>query len=231
MQPANEEKEFAICHIDSKSGSNCVLQHEFGPEDSPIVCWTTGDAIHLTGNWIWDIDEDEHDHDHCDSDDSSCDDEEEKTSEVESDPEPVPKKRGHGEISEDSSETTAPKKTTRNKRGKSAESSVLPTEEIVSVSKLVEDDSSGRKRWKVKPQNDEGVSVPTPKQRAMTSGVLITDHVIGKGECPRLGSTVGITYDGLFPDGTVFDSNQRRSKPLRFRLGSGQVGHLLIHCV
>jgi hypothetical protein len=37
----------------------CNLQHEFGPEDSPVVFWVLGNDVHLTGNWLWDDDADD----------------------------------------------------------------------------------------------------------------------------------------------------------------------------
>ena len=52
---------------------------------------------------------------------------------------------------------------------------------------------------------------------------MITDYVIGKGIEPKSGAKVKITYDGMYPDGRVFDSNQFRSKPFQFRKGTQQV--------
>jgi FKBP-type peptidyl-prolyl cis-trans isomerase len=233
IQPSHETEGFALCCLNAKSGNNCVLQHEFGPEDSPLLLWTKGRPIHVTGNWIWELDEDE------EGECGGCSDEEcdiNHTAESEEDVavidfgdiEPIAKKRArdtNNDVVETQikSSSEVEKKTGRNKRGKSAKDQVPPNEEIVTVSKPPEDDGASRKKWKIKPQNDEGVSVPKPKQRTLSSGVLITDHVIGKGSGPRLGSIVSITYDGLFPDGQIFDSNQRRSQPLKFRLGAGQV--------
>jgi len=80
-----------------------------------------------------------------------------------------------------------------------------------------------KKTWKVKPENDEGVCVPEPKQVATSAGVLICDYVIGKGIVPKGGAKVKLTYEGSYPDGTVFDSNLKRSKPFIFRKGAAQV--------
>lgn len=80
-----------------------------------------------------------------------------------------------------------------------------------------------RKKWNVKPQNDEGVLVPNPKQLKKSSGILITDYVIGNGIEPKLGSKVQITYEGCFPDGKIFDANLKRKKPLVFRKGMAEV--------
>ena len=80
-----------------------------------------------------------------------------------------------------------------------------------------------RKKWKVKPENDEGVLVPEPKQLTHKSGVLFTDFVVGKGIEPKLGCKIKILYEGSFPDGTVFDSRLKRSKPFVFRKGATEV--------
>jgi len=80
-----------------------------------------------------------------------------------------------------------------------------------------------RKKWKVKPEDDEGVVVPEPKQRTHNSGVLFTDYIVGKGIEPKLGSKIKILYEGSFPDGTVFDSRLKRSKPFVFRKGATEV--------
>jgi FK506-binding nuclear protein len=80
-----------------------------------------------------------------------------------------------------------------------------------------------RKKWKVKPQNDEGISVPEPKPLKRTSGIVVTDFIIGKGAEPKPGAKVKITYEGSFPDGTIFDERSKRSKPFAFRKGTAQV--------
>jgi FKBP-type peptidyl-prolyl cis-trans isomerase len=80
-----------------------------------------------------------------------------------------------------------------------------------------------KKKWKIKPQNDEGILVPNPKPLTQISGVINTDYIIGKGAEPKLGAKVKITYEGFFPDGTVFDSRVKRTKPLVFRKGTSQV--------
>ena len=40
---------------------------------------------------------------------------------------------------------------------------------------------------------------------------------------PQQGQIVSIHYDAFLADGTTWDSTRKRSKPLRFRLGMGQV--------
>ena len=80
-----------------------------------------------------------------------------------------------------------------------------------------------RKKWKVKPENEEGVQVPEPRQKTLPCGILYTDYVVGKGIEPKLGSKIKITYEGSFPDGTVFDTRAKRSKPFVFRKGAADV--------
>ena len=89
--------------------------------------------------------------------------------------------------------------------------------------KLAAETAKLRKKWKVKPENDEGVLVTEPRQFTKESGILVTDYVIGRGKEPKLGSKVKITYEGMYPDGTVFDKNLKRLKPLVFRKGAGNV--------
>jgi FK506-binding nuclear protein len=61
------------------------------------------------------------------------------------------------------------------------------------------------------------------------SGILVTDYILGAGKEPKLGSRVRVTYEGMFLDGTVFDKNVKRSKPLVFRKGVGEVVRGLDH--
>eukprot|EP01035_Chromulina_nebulosa_P017313 gene17313-22854_t len=96
------------------------------------------------------------------------------------------------------------------------------TNDIV-ISKPPSDDKNKRKPWKVKPVNNEGIQVPNPKQITKSTGVLITDYIIGYGNDPIEGSVINITYEAMFQDGTIFDSKLKRSKPLQFRKGISQV--------
>lgn len=94
---------------------------------------------------------------------------------------------------------------------------------VAQEQKLTVEKARMRAPWKVKPVDNEGLLVPAPKQVARPNGVLITDYVIGAGKEPRPGSRVQVTYEGMFPDGTVFDKNLKRSQPLIFRKGAGEV--------
>ena len=40
---------------------------------------------------------------------------------------------------------------------------------------------------------------------------------------PQATQSVAVHYDAYLPDGTLWDSSRRRGRPLRFRLGVGQV--------
>jgi hypothetical protein len=223
VQSTNEENGFALCNLSNKSVLQCSLQHEFGPEDSPVLFWTTGENVHLTGNWIWD-DEELSDED----DDEDCTDHihEEKV-EIE-EPTPAPAKQTKNKRSNEQTQETIPTTSSSSKKQKKSKDTqqpapepIIPSEELVVISKPPSDEIS-RPVWNIKPFKTEGTLIPSPKQKAQ-SGVLVTDFVIGHGIEPKLGSTVCITYEGLFPNGKRFDSNLKRSKPLKFRKGSGQV--------
>ena len=47
--------------------------------------------------------------------------------------------------------------------------------------------------------------------------------MIGNGPQPQSGSNIKIIYQGLFPNGEVFDSKIKRKLPFSFRLGLHQV--------
>ena len=83
----------------------------------------------------------------------------------------------------------------------------------------------GIKKWTIKPQSaDEGVLIPDPTMKINKStGLCITDYIIGKGENPKEGAKIKVVYEGYFPDGTLFDSRLKHSKALVFRRGIGQV--------
>ena len=46
---------------------------------------------------------------------------------------------------------------------------------------------------------------------------------IGTGEPTKSGRVVKITYEGMFPDGRIFDKNLSTKAPFSFRLGAGSV--------
>jgi FKBP-type peptidyl-prolyl cis-trans isomerase len=56
-----------------------------------------------------------------------------------------------------------------------------------------------------------------------TTGLVITDEVIGTGAEATTGSTISVNYLGTLTDGTKFDSSYDRNEPFEFKLGAGQV--------
>ena len=101
------------------------------------------------------------------------------------------------------------------------------TEGSAKVVKSVSDDpkKSKLKTWKLDPESSSngGVIVYDIKKLRQRSGVFITDYVIGNGAIPKLGSRIMITYEGLFPDGRVFDFCRKKKKPFIFRKGLREV--------
>lgn len=242
-KPKNEEEGFILCHLQKKGGPLCYpLSHMFGPEDSPIQLWTVGGKIHLTGKWNWEMDEDDDISDDFSDHESSC--EHEDSNKVAGEPEqkePKASKRKQASTTEVEkavkesheevrTEIVAKKSKKSKKTIESASDEAAEIPPAISVAAAVESrellNSKAnplRKKWKVKPQDDEGVLVPEPKQLTRPTGISVTDFVIGKGLEPKLGAKVKITYEGFFPDGYVFDSNLKRTKPFVFRKGTGQV--------
>jgi FKBP-type peptidyl-prolyl cis-trans isomerase len=79
------------------------------------------------------------------------------------------------------------------------------------------------KPWKVNPENNDGFKVLKPKTVTKSSGLLISDFVIGKGPSPKPGATLKIVYECLSPNGDVFDSVLKKKDALSFRKGLHQV--------
>jgi FK506-binding nuclear protein len=241
----NEDDDGAVlCHLKAGQVYQSPLTHEFRNEDSPVSVWTNGGAIHLTGKWEqydevegmcgFNDDEEATDDSEDDGEDAECPDLV-PVPKVEVEPESRTNKRKH-----EDSENTQPVESSENKPAaatkveskkdkkakKEKKNSTGDADEevpIVVANKPVDDNTKLRKKWNVKPQNEEGVLVPEPKQLTKSSGVKITDYVIGAGKEPKLGSKVQITYEGMFPDGKMFDSNLKRTKPFTFRKGNGDV--------
>lgn len=193
------------------------------PEDSPFQLWTTGGKLHITGTKQnqTDGEDDDHSHSHGNEEESDGDEEASHNDESESvaSREPV----STISLSEKSNKRHRPEaKTVIGTTAKTTKEQ-HPVQDKVAADASIQLSSQERKKWKVKPQNDEGVLVPEPRAQKKTSGVSITDFIIGKGAQPKLGAKVNITYEGSFPDGTLFDKCITRAKPFSFRMGTAQV--------
>lgn len=213
VQTSNAKKGFLICHL-SASHPQFSLCHELVSEDSPFVMWTNGGNLDITGTMQEEGSDDGDCHyDHSHDDDEHSEDEAEES--VPSAPTAVDEKKPakRSRSIEESEVTAAPKKT----------KAAAPSGAEVAADVVIPQTHQHRKKWKIKPQNDEGVLVVEPKSLKKASGVAVTDYIIGKGAVPKLGSKIKITYEGSFPDGTIFDSRITRSKPFSFRLGTAQV--------
>lgn len=209
LKTVNEKEGFLLCHL---GGNNpqFSLCHEVGSEDSPFEIWTVGGKVHITGN----AQEGE--------DDEGCGDDEEEEEEeiqalVELAVDTLREKRTRSE-DDGSSSIEEIKIVKKLKTTKSA-----PTGAEVAADIVLPQTHQQRKKWKIKPQNDEGILVLEPKSLKKASGISMTDYIIGKGAEPKLGAKVKITYEGSYPDGTIFDQCNKRSKPFSFRKGTAQV--------
>ncbi len=205
---------------------NCPIQAEFSHGDSPIELRVLGAAsIHVTGRYGYDA--------------AAVDSEEEEAEEEIALKEVVKKevkkdvvKKGGDKSKkrkcEDNSSSSSSGKLSRTEAKKARKQEREEEESINARLQEYANTSSAPvaalslSAWKVKPEGDEGVVVPSPSQ-VNKQGVLCTDYIVGKGKVPRLGTTVTVTYEGMFSNGKTFDKNLKRSKPLSFRKGAGQV--------
>ena len=214
IQTANAKKGLTICHLGSQQ-PQFSLCHELVPEDSPFQMWTTGGQLHITGTRQHQTDCEDEDHSHNHHEEGDCDDNEEESIIDES-----ASIDSHQPIS---TKCAGEKSKKRPRPEVKTESSTTAKAPKVTANGTIQQTNQERKKWKVKPQNDEGVLVPEPRAQKKTSGVSITDFIIGKGAQPKLGAKVNITYEGSFPDGNVFDQCITRAKPFSFRMGTAQV--------
>lgn len=213
------EREATLLSCFSNSSQLTVsLQHIFSSMDSPIEFSAIGGSVHLSGNWM------------VDEEDLSIFDE--ASDSVVSDiplevvGESIHPSSEKAEVVTTEAAIRAVKKRTSNKRarnGQIVEENSLQAPSIVVAQGAPEDSSHLRKRWNVKPQNDEGLLVDDPCCVTKSNGVLVKDYVIGRGKEPKLGAEVKIVYEGMFPDGRIFDSKLKRKKPFVFRKGTGDV--------
>jgi FKBP-type peptidyl-prolyl cis-trans isomerase len=56
-----------------------------------------------------------------------------------------------------------------------------------------------------------------------SSGLQVTDEVVGTGQEAKTGDTVSVNYTGWLADGTKFDSSYDRNQTFDFTLGAGNV--------
>eukprot|EP01038_Epipyxis_sp_PR26KG_P007547 gene7547-10284_t len=227
VKASHSDKEYILSSFSIKSGVfQCNLHHTFSKEDSPISLRAVNGTVHVTGEWKWK--EDSHFEDENDEKSSqgseSCKNHitnniklntNENIDEVEQ--KNKSKKRTIENVIEVRDE---PIKEKRKEFGSVDQTTVILNSSIIDGEK---EKSLKLKKWKVKPQNNEGILVIEPKKIKKLSGITITDYVIGNGAEPKLGSKVSIIYEGLFPNGVMFDSNLKRKKPFQFRKGLNQV--------
>jgi FKBP-type peptidyl-prolyl cis-trans isomerase len=224
VQSNKQEKAFLICHLGLQQ-PQFSLCHELVYEDSPLTFWTTGGGkIHITGT----EQEEEEEDDEGDFDDNSeavYDDNSEPEDLVELEEISTSKlsKTSEKRARSSSDDHTHSEEIKAVKKVKTVAATVAPSGAQVAADIVVPQTHQQRKKWKIKPQNDEGVLVLEPKLLKKASGVALTDYILGTGAEPKLGAKVKITYEGSYPDGTVFDQNIKRGKPFTFRKGTAQV--------
>ena len=80
------------------------------------------------------------------------------------------------------------------------------------------------KKKKKKKDKEEVPTKSLTRERRIEGGVVVQDIIIGIGPAVKPGRKVSINYEGsLASDGSVFDKNKSKSKPLSFRPGTGEV--------
>ena len=57
----------------------------------------------------------------------------------------------------------------------------------------------------------------------LSSGVKFEDLVTGTGPAAEVGQMIEVDYDGMFFDGSTFDSSRKRGRTFTFKLGANQV--------
>ena len=222
IQTANATKGLTICHLGAQQ-PQFSLCHELVPEDSPFQMWTTGGKLHITGTRQHQTDSEDEEHSHDHEHHSHGEEESDGDDEASHSHDASESGDSHEAVSTKCSGEKSKKRSRPEVKSESATTVKASKEKSPAANATIKQTNEGRKKWKVKPQNDEGVLVPEPKAQKKTSGVSITDFIIGKGAQPKLGAKVNITYEGSFPDGTIFDQCITRAKPFSFRMGTAQV--------
>jgi FKBP-type peptidyl-prolyl cis-trans isomerase len=62
-----------------------------------------------------------------------------------------------------------------------------------------------------------------PAVKKTNTGIRYIIQKEGEGEPPKPGDSVQVLYEGKLLDGTVFDKNQDKDHPFKFRVGRGMV--------
>lgn len=78
-------------------------------------------------------------------------------------------------------------------------------------------------REKLPPDDLEWVRTNFPNAKKTSTGIRYDMLKSGSGEVAKSGDMVSVVYAGRLLNGKVFDQQQDREKPFRFRLDRGQV--------
>jgi len=144
------------------------------------------------------------------------------------------KSQGTGTIqSNDGDEQQVPvQKLTKKQRKKLAKKKAKELEEAVAKSQghtktgtpTTNISSVANANTNTKVSTSTSKSVSLTRQRALPCGVLVQDIIHGTGAAVRSGRKLSINYVGKFADSDVeFDKNTSASRPLTFRVGTGEV--------
>eukprot|EP01033_Poteriospumella_lacustris_P012569 gene12569-8989_t len=238
----NDEQEFNICVLHAGSHRyHEQLNLEFGPEDSPVEFSVDGGTVHLTGNWRWEEDhehgeecsgsgdEDEEEEEDCEMDEDDDDDEPPELvpypsdDEEEEEPKPVASKKQKQQEKQDAAKGKGSKK---NEKAAAAEAPVVAekaTEVKTAKNAKKEEEEevvSKSKNSKKRP----AAEIQEESAKEEKDGLIVTEHVVGKGPLPKPGAYVAILYEGLFLEtGETFDHRLKRKSPFTFRRGLGHV--------
>jgi FK506-binding nuclear protein len=111
------------------------------------------------------------------------------------------------------------KKLTKKQRRKLAKQKAKQLQEVVAKNEGHTINDS-----KTNPIQQVKRKVSLTNQRSLPGGVLVRDIIHGSGPDVKIGRKVSINYVGTFADNEEeFDKNTSKSKPLVFRLGTGEV--------
>ncbi|GFH53086.1 hypothetical protein CTEN210_09562 [Chaetoceros tenuissimus] len=109
-----------------------------------------------------------------------------------------------------------PKKLTKKQRKKLAKQKELELQNVVAK------ENKHEEKAKLAQSTVAGKTSLT-KPRMIDGGILIQDIVHGTGTTVKTGRKVSMNYVGTLESGQVFDKNQSKANPLKFRIGTGEV--------